>query len=401
MIRLNPALAATLVLLGLPAAVARAVPPIAPTAVSVQVGNRTADGRDIDLISTTDQPKMFNFANCLCSTPRTMKVTIGGASTQDGTTNVYFYVGPNCTDTTQRTSSCSQVSVVKLSDFFSQSVLHDITAAQVISPQTPACSAASGGSTFWVFIDWNGDGAFDETNDTVQKLELDYDAEPPGVVTDVTIESGESALNVSWTVPSDTDINALQVLCARGALPVFKSPPAAAYQSAASVCPAGAFDGGVAAEDGGAHDDAAVGDAGGDASPAAELDATAATTADGGAVTGITAAGGLEGLDPAFVCSGALGKSSTSARIDGLENGVTYYVVVVAIDKAGNASPVPAMVPGSPQEVLDFWEDYKREGGQARGCAVERPARAGWAGAAAALLGLTLALWTRRRGGRR
>mgnify|MGYP000023105943 CR=1 FL=1 len=37
---------------------------------------------------------------------------------------------------------------------------------------------------------------------------------------------GADTLNVSWTVPSDTDIESIQVLCARGTLPVF---PAGTY----------------------------------------------------------------------------------------------------------------------------------------------------------------------------
>jgi hypothetical protein len=76
---------------------------------------------------------------------------------------------------------------------------------------------------------------------------------------------------------------------------------------------------------------------------------------------------------------------------------VTYYVAVVAVDKSGNASPVWTMVPGTPMEVLDFWEDYKQPGGSATGCAVGPRVPMGWIGVGVAGLVVALALWTSRR----
>jgi hypothetical protein len=389
---------------------ARAVadPSLPATAVTIQIGSRQATGQDIDLVSTADQPKMFNVANCECDTPWTVKVTISGASGFDGTTNVYYYVGPNCSDTTSRTNSCRQLAVHKLSDFFDQSVLEDLTPRYVISPVTPTCyptsGAQSGANTFFVFIDWNGDQSFDDTNDTIQKLELNYDVEPPGIVRNVEISAGEQALNVSWTVPSDTDIESIQVLCARGTLPVFAEGTfTAGYESAAGVCGSGTSDGGV--DDGGVDggDDGGQQDAG---SPQRDAGSTTTTTdagtVDAGSITGVPAISGLAGADPAYLCSGTLGASTSGHRIATLQNGVTYYVAVVAVDKSGNASPVWTMVPGTPEEVLDFWEDYKLQGGAATGCSLGRGLGMGWLGVGFGVAALALALVVaRRRRGRR
>jgi hypothetical protein len=398
-------LVALLLVTALDAADALAAPSIAASAVTIQIGNRTADGLDVDLISTADQPKMFNLANCECDTPRTVKVRISGASGYDGTVNVYYYLGPNCSDTTSRTSSCSQIAVYKLSDFYDQSVLEDITARQVISPVAPSCypssGAKSGANTFFVFIDWNGDQAFDETNDTIQKLELNYDVEPPAVVRNVEVTAGEQALNVSWSVPSDTDIESIQVLCARGTLPVFaEGTHQAGYQSAAGVCPTGG-DGGVA--DGGVTDSGVAEDGGTVQQDAATTTVTdAGTTVDVGSINGVAASAGLASADPAYLCSGTLGASTSSSRIATLQNGVTYYVAVVAVDKSGNASPVWTMVPGTPMEVLDFWEDYKQQGGTATGCSLGPRVPVGWISLGLVGVGLALALVTaRRRRGRR
>ncbi|HEY3360006.1 MAG TPA: hypothetical protein VGQ83_42535 [Polyangia bacterium] len=400
------ALAAGLALLTLSPGRAAAAPPIAPTAVRIEIGNRTSDGNDISLISTSDQPKMFNIANCQCGVPRTLKVTIGGASAQAGTTNVYFYLGSNCADQTSRTSSCRQVgNAHRLSEFFSSSVLQDVTTDEVVSPVNPSCTpsngAKSGSNSFFVMVDFKGDQSFASDTDTVQSLALNYNVQPPGLVTDLAVKAGENALNLTWAVPADTDLAYVQVLCGRGELPVFAPGTfGPVYQSADTLCPPSG-DGGVG--DGGQEDAGSAADAGQQDAYVTPTRSDAGTSAaDGGVVTGTTAYPEFVNLDPRYVCTGGLGATAASARIDGLQNGTTYYVAVVAVNKAGNASQVETMVAGEPQEVLDFWEDYKREGGAATGCSVE-PIRVGWAGAGLGLLVLGLAvvhLARRGRGGR-
>ncbi|MCC6622739.1 MAG: hypothetical protein IT385_15870 [Deltaproteobacteria bacterium] len=47
----------------------------------------------------------------------------------------------------------------------------------------------------------------------------------------------------------------------------------------------------------------------------------------------------------------------------GLDNGVTYYVAVVAEDEAENESPLSNLVEVVPQQTTDFWERYQQTGG--------------------------------------
>ena len=115
-------------------------------------------------------------------------------------------------------------------------------------------------------------------------------------------------------------------------------------------------------------------------------------TTDAGVVTGVPAFDKLAAADPAYLCSGSLGASTSSHRVATLQNGVTYYVAVVAIDKAGNASPIQTMVAGTPEEVLDFWEDYKLQGGAATGCNLSRGLGVGWLGVGFGVASLALAL---------
>jgi hypothetical protein len=85
--------------------------------------------------------------------------------------------------------------------------------------------------------------------------------------------------------------------------------------------------------------------------------------------------------------------NTTTARIEELENGTTYDVVVVAITDAGNESPASAAVQGTPVIVNDFWRLYQEQGrpGETGGC---QTGRAG----GLALLGVAVLLLRRRRG---
>lgn len=76
-------------------------------------------------------------------------------------------------------------------------------------------------------------------------------------------------------------------------------------------------------------------------------------------------------------CGGQVsGFESTVEDIDGvaLENGIAVEFVVVTIDPAGNRSAASAAATATPQDVLDFGENYG--GGELGGCAVSQSDRA-------------------------
>jgi len=96
----------------------------------------------------------------------------------------------------------------------------------------------------------------------------------------------------------------------------------------------------------------------------------------------------------------AEGLSTESATIDGLENDVQYYFAAVAVDEVGNPSVLSEVGCSTPKPVDDFFELYRRAGGEAGGgvCAAApgRPAGSGWL--AVALVGAAaLGIGRRRR----
>ncbi|MBL9103315.1 MAG: hypothetical protein JNL82_20380 [Myxococcales bacterium] len=65
---------------------------------------------------------------------------------------------------------------------------------------------------------------------------------------------------------------------------------------------------------------------------------------------------GLKELDWGYVCSGHLPFNTTSARIEGLENGKKYNFMLVYYDKFGNPAAFPALVSDTPVDTNDLWE---------------------------------------------
>jgi hypothetical protein len=67
-----------------------------------------------------------------------------------------------------------------------------------------------------------------------------------------------------------------------------------------------------------------------------------------------------------FTCDSTVG-STTSCKITGLQNNVTYTVSVVARSAARNVSATSTTVTGTPIPVDDFWRTYRKAGGREEG----------------------------------
>lgn len=91
------------------------------------------------------------------------------------------------------------------------------------------------------------------------------------------------------------------------------------------------------------------------------------------------------------------GGDTTSGSISGLTTGVSYFIVVLAVDEAGNLSTVSEEVTGATAPTSDFYETYKAAGGvEAGGCSASTYA-ADWTMVAS--LGVAMWLLRRRRRG--
>jgi len=83
--------------------------------------------------------------------------------------------------------------------------------------------------------------------------------------------------------------------------------------------------------------------------------ASGSTTGGAGTTTGADL-GSLGTLDYAYVCTGHIAATSSSARVEGLENGRTYQFLVVAYDKFGNPVPASGILTAAPAATNDLWD---------------------------------------------
>ena len=184
--------------------------------------------------------------------------------------------------------------------------------------------------------------------------------------TDITVQGGNEALAVSWDWPIDLNPSAnptfmgTQVFCVRAAdLQVFKTDTfGPAYMTSSGykgICPN---------------------------------------------FTPASSSTGIFGLDPSYLCSGLLPSTSKSYRIEGLQNGINYGVGVAAIDKYKNASVISDVQYGMPIPTVDFYTEYKNDGGASQGgyCAAASGKRSPGLLALGGLVALGILWWRRRKG---
>lgn len=378
MARLPAPLRATLVALATLAAVAGAARAVelGGATIKPRLQLKNADGRFGNPTPPADT-EFMNLANCACGdlaqfgVEFTIEGTLPDAPPTD---NIDIYVGTRCDDPDAeiRDDNC-----VALSDGFADiSVLRDPQVVPVSVRQLAATKVAAGEPCptnleterqVYAIIDPGGDGVGEE--DYAVDLPIQVDTQPPDAALEVRATGGEQAVVVEWELPeSADDIEFFQLLCQRAdgsdveddRFPRSGIGPEYQIPSMVEGC-------------------SATGD---------EFLAQPNPTGEPPGAPSDE----LRRLDPAFLC-GEVSGTSTSIRVDGLENGVAYHLVLVTADKTKNPT---ALYLGEvePKPSRDFWEDYKARGGQAQGgCA------AGGAAGGLAILALIVALALRRRRG--
>jgi hypothetical protein len=361
--QMRPLLSLSLAALVTSGGVAGASPAPAWQSGTIELELRLPDGNDgFEPKSDVENREHFNRANCLCPdvefAVRFSLADVPGSLDPDP---VRVWFGTNCDSSmvSERDQTCTQQY-----EFTDVEALRDPqTVPFSVQALTGSCDPNENERDVYALIDNGNDGIDTEAGDYASMpLAITADTRPPPAPLDISAAGGEGAVQVSWTLPDTNieDVKYFQVLCARadGSVNDDDDFPrmSARYLTSADAC--GLADPTVCPR---AVSVSRVTPAGIDAGA---IDA--APAADAGAVecTG-DMPGELETLGTMHVCGEADGTES-SVRVDGLENGVAYRIVLVVIDPSRNPTALD-LGEHTPSPVKDFWEHYHDRGGTAEG----------------------------------
>jgi hypothetical protein len=313
------------------------------------------DGAGVTTVLTTAElTTYFSAARCACPTSILAALTLADASSSklDGhTLDAQIVVGNDCDDTAA--AGCSSIGGTLTLTTGKLSASQTLTTSSIFAAAsgTSTCGATTATSTrLWAIIRVDGTRLSTEPS-----LALTLGGAGPKAPTAVTVKSADQGLAVSWTASGDaTTLSGHQLLCAPAGTTAFT----AHYD----LCPASAPDGGT---------------------------------------------GPFADLDPAFLCSDLVTVGTNTAHVNGLQNGTSYQVAVVAVGIDATPSVPSATATGTPGPTVGFEELYRQRGGTAsEGCSIGgaggRPSTgrpAGTALAAAAMVALA-SRRRRRRGSR-
>lgn len=317
----------------------------------------------------------FNDSRCRCAEAgetfpfSPFRVEISGTyELETGTQgNAFLQVGSDCINAEQDIRDDNCFTLTEIGDIVAERgdsrdiPLHQFMFA-VPDDGEARCTETVASSKVWITFDDDDNGAPDEQYFSTEEIVID--TEPPPLPEGATAESGEGAVVIEWTNPESRgeDIENYQVLCIKAGetVPVFATPADdPLYETSFDLC-------------GLPDDTASVGDT--PDAGVADAGMTDAGMADAGPDGGTdpidpsTSLEALETLDSSFICGTTAG-TSQSIRIDNLENGVPYIFLLIAVDDVGNFS-FELLNQGSgvtPSAVIDFWEEYNRNGGDAEG----------------------------------
>lgn len=351
------------------------------------------DGTSLTLPSSTT---VFGRAECDCRSrdlAMLFSITTPLPRGLEGSTAASAWVGAvDCTSTTTRTQNntqCQQLSEtsppgsktkVNTSSFTSGGLFTIPLPAEALTNPKPvgttswdyACDPSyqtvppttlSGtlSRTAYVFL-----GDINNSPITCQ-LPLSVKLDPPQAPTLTSLSGGNGAITVSWTIPEGTSgIEYYQVLCRKKGIaqPVMSQDFINDKKYWFSSC----IDGQLYRRPllPGIMDNSVPPPSTGTAPlPKADMGTGLADggTDDGGTADAGTAAVAPFVVDGRFICSDKVGATATSLsqRIDGLENGSEYEVMVVSIDPSGNPSP-SAIAIGVPQPTQSPLEPFCKDG---------------------------------------
>lgn len=304
----------------------------------------------------------FNLAHCVCSQFHTAtpiegfnedtfayEVTVDGTTTPPLSRPAEIWVGTACNtaDTTQRAADCTKigttpnVSEMEVSPALPEIPVHLLMTPKLADRSAGGCIPRPLSASTWLLVDADGDDMFEYSESNA----LETDSEAPPLPTEFKAVGAEEAIEISWTPPmTTTDIFYYQALCATGAsadTPAKSNPPVPRYETPEMLC--------------GAQQTLTL----------MPSEITSNTDPDAGVSS--LELGELAKLNKAFICGETSSSTATSLRIEGLKNGTPYTVVLLAIDKFGNASGTYFTSRLTPVPATDFWEDLQDQGSGVEG----------------------------------
>ncbi len=344
-------------------------------------------------------PFWINYQDCIENEPLRFNLNVVDFS---GLT-LETWVGTNCTERNARIGDAASCHRVSSFNPVQSSTLVEVLPQDVVAPNGTAADCESDlgevnsvDRTFWFMLLDGQQQVLAHT--TWEDTNVDLLGPPPP--TEIEARAGERRLSVSWTV-NETNSNEH-----RG-YRIYCDPPPG------STTPGAAVDAGTSPSA-----DAAVGGEGGSGPGDADAGGGIGGTGTGGTGTGGTGTGGtgtagsssatgggtssgcssavlIPGERPpeGYLCGSVTGQITNEASASGLINGIPYAVAVASFDAAENVGLLSALACETPVEVDDFFEIYRRSGGQGGGglCGVTSGSAPGFAGlilAAGALFGL-------------
>ncbi len=360
---------------------------------------RDGIGTGSSSLNSVQQTEHANLARCLCDEAAgegeyySFYLEMAYSGTYDGS-DAYYYVGSDCSNTAVGLDKCAELATINVNSYQDSHEFVPLPINYMVDPAEGVCSMVSSGSnTFYIFSALEGRTvAYSES--------FSFDTQPPSAPYNVTVSPGEGALTVKWenTDVDEEGVNYFNVLCMREG-----SPGEAASEDKADWIDTEEVCGKVLSIDGtnntnntnstnnttttnntnttnntsNTNDTNTTNKAGFFVPPAPSYDnqVNVAGTQPP-TVTGTYNTKELSCPDNAvvgggrpykcYVCATAP-RTSSSVRINGLENGITYTVAVVAVDDHRNVSEMSTTQTGVPAPMTDFAEQYSGDGGSATG----------------------------------
>lgn len=372
-------------------------------------------------LSDVDKARFLNRASCLCQRDVWLKAILNASSaakaaTIAGTDEVTMKLGVSC-DQPALTNQCPTIGSLTFSEFrLSGMVVHttvDVLAQPygantIVTATGTGGTGGAGGATgtggiggtggdsgtgggtgvvsgscdvndafnqpVWIFV-----GAQTLSDIGTGQLSVVIDGTAPPATPTVTVTGANEALNVTWTAinmdNSVPDLLGYQIFCTRAdQYQVFKS---GTFDTSIDSC---FIDPGAGSGTGGSSGGTYY---------------TGPTDLDPNA---------LADVNTHYACSDLLSASTTSHRVQILENGINYGIAVASVDRHGNAAlalPTPPFT--MPKPTLDFYHQYRvgdPQGQATGGCAVVGPSfdlPATTRGLASGVIALGMVLFRRLR----